>query len=199
MTYISKIAKNGKMQYFRVDEDGKKKMVKRGEYEANMPGNGQIQLGMEPVASTEEPAATFAEIEVTSGQPDGAKPEYSPEPIPARPIVEAVSGPEVTSIVNPFDFVKSAVEAVVGRYKLTYKEWKKYGSIYYRSCAICGFNLDDNGNVTAVKFMGTTLESRKTVTEREVKAAADWEYIRDSVLRQIAFVNEWWNPAEKSA
>lgn len=194
MTYISKIAKNGKMQYFRVDEDGKKKMVKRGEYEANMPGNGQIQLGMDPVASTEEPAATFAEIEVTSGQPSGPEPEYTAEPIPAK-----TSGNDTPAVEKPLDFIKAAVEVVVGRYKLTYKEWKKYGSVYYRSCAICGFVLDDSGNVTAARFMGTTLETRKTVTEREVKAAADWEYIRDSVLRQIAFVNEWWNPAKKSA
>jgi hypothetical protein len=35
-TYFHKIAKNGKNQYFRIDADGKKKMVKREEYEANV-------------------------------------------------------------------------------------------------------------------------------------------------------------------
>lgn len=198
MTYISKSAKNGKMQYFRVDEDGKKKMVKRGEYEANMPAGGQIQLGeMEPVASVEEPAATFAEIEIAGDQHSVTEPEYTAEPIPARPAVEAASNTDTTE--KPFDFIKAAVESVAGRYKLTYKEWKKYGSVYYRSCAICGFVLDDDGNITAARFMGTTLETRKTVTEREVKTSADWEYIKEAVRRQIEFVNEWWNPTEKSA
>ncbi len=194
MTYISKLAKNGKMQYFRVDADGKKKMIKRGEYEANMPDNGQARLDdMEPATSVEEPAATFAEIEIGSELPASPEPEYTPEPIPARP-----ASKEATTIENPFDFVKNAVSEATGRYKLTYKVWKNYGSIYYRSCAICGFVLDNNGNVAAARFMGTTLESRKTVTEREVKAETDWQYITETVLRQISFVNEWWNPSEKS-
>lgn len=187
-TYISKEAKNGKMQYFRIDEDGKKKMVKRGEYEANMPADGQGQLGID----FSDNSATFAEIEIPSGATVSAEPEYAPEPIPARPAFKT------STVENPFDFVKAAVADFTGRYKLTYKVWKKYGSIYYRSCAICGFVLDDDGNVTAARFMGTTLESRKAVTEVTVASSDDWQEVTESVLAQISFVNEWWGLSEKS-
>ncbi len=183
-TYISKVAKNGKMQYFRIDEDGKKKMVKRGEYEANMPADGQGQLGID----FSDTSATFAEIEI----PASVEPEAAPEPIPARPTVKT------STVENPFDFVKAAVADFTGRYKLTYKVWKKYGSIYYRSCAICGFFYDESGNVTAARFMGTTLESRKTFTEVTVASSGDWQEVTESVLNQIRFVNEWWGLSEKS-
>jgi hypothetical protein len=187
-TYISKMAKNGKMQYFRMSEDGKKKMVKRGEYEANVSDEfrqGQLRLDFSEVS---EP---FSEIEIASAQKSDAQPEYLPEPIPARMESKTIT------VEDPFDYVKSSVSEYLGRHKLTHKEWKNYASIYYRSCAVCGFVLDDNGNVAAARFMGTTFETRKTVTEFAVKTFDDWNKITESVLSQIRFVNEWWELSEK--
>jgi hypothetical protein len=155
-TYISKIAKNGKTQYFRVTEDGKKKMIKREEYEAN--------INTAPAASA--------------------------------PTVEA-DAPEITS---PLDFVKSVVADVIGKYKLTFKDWTKYASVTYRSVMIIGFTFDDSKNITAVKFMGTTLETRKTVTEHKIETAADLHKVSAEIIRQIEFANYWWNiPKAESA
>ncbi len=194
-TYISKVAKNGKMQYFRVDAEGKKKMIKRAEYEANMPDDSQAMLEeMDNASPVEETTTdTFAVIEIASDATDSVEPEYSPEPVPERPATAPAPAVE-----NPFSFVKAAVESATGRYKLSYKVWKKYGSVYYRSCAVCGFALDDNGKVLAARFMGTTLESRKEVSVIWINSPEDWNLVTESVIAQIQFVNEWWGLSTKN-
>ena len=185
-TYISKEAKNGKMQYFRV-VDGKKKMIKREEYEANQPNAEQAQN----ITVETETVETFAEIEV-SETPITAEPEYQAEPIPPRSTEQTVAAAEI----SPFDFVKASAEPVAGRHKVTVKDWTKYASVYYRSCAICGLVFDENRNVTAVKFMGTTLESRKTITEHKIEKPSDLLDIKAFILLQIEFVNSWWNDSQ---
>lgn len=159
-------------------------MVKREEYEAN------VNVEPQTVEQEIEAAATFVEIEVNDSQNDlpNDSAEYAAEPIPSLADEQSATEP-----ATPFDFVNSLVGTVIGKYKLTLKDWGKYASIYYRSCAICGFVFDDNHNVTAVKFMGTTLESRKSVTEHKIESLKDLLDIKDSVLRQIEFVNWWWN------
>ena len=198
MTYFHKIAKNGKNQYFRVDADGKKKMVKRKEYEANV---AQEVAAVETTESNEiieavkdetDPAVTltFCEMHKPSGCHE----------CPNRHICEKCANEfqetavaKTTEIVAPLDFVQSIVGETIGKYKLTFKDWKTYASVYYRSAAICGFVFDEKKNITAVKFMGTAHETRKTITEIKIESQSDLDKIKDFILRQIEFVNWWWN------
>jgi hypothetical protein len=189
-TYISKIAKNGRHQYFRVADDGKKKMIKREEYEANAAKESVTFCEMHKPdgchecpnryvcenCDTKEAAVTFAEVEVNDCQND----------LP-------------TETVTPFDFVKFTVGGVVGKYKLTFKDWKTYASVYYRSAAIIGFVFDESHNITAVRFMGTTLETRKAVIEHKIENPSDLSGIMGFIRRQIEFINWWWdNPQATS-
>jgi hypothetical protein len=190
-TYISKIAKNGRHQYFRVTDDGKKKVIGREEYEANVVATQAV----EPEIET---AATLAEIEVNDRQSDlpNDSAEYAAEPIPPRAGEQSATETETAA---PFDFVKSSVGEIIGKYKLTFKEWKKYASVYYRSAAIIGFVFDESHNITAVRFMGTTLETRKAVTEHKIENPSDLSGIMGFIRRQIEFVNWWWdNPQATS-
>lgn len=190
-TYFHKVAKNGRNQYFRIGTEGKKKMVKREEYEANITVAGateteeQIEAGKDKVDT---------DIKTTKSTKSNEKIEIINDKTDETNTITTES--RDAEIRNLLDFVKSIVEKVSKR-KFTFKDWKTYASVYYRGAMICGFELDENKIVTSVKFMGTTHETRKTVNEIKIESQSDFDKIKDLILSQIEFIN-WWcdNPPQ---
>lgn len=61
--------------------------------------------------------------------------------------------------------------------------------INYRNCMVCALVFDDDHVVTAIKFMGTTVESRKKSELCEVKDLSEYA---DKISEQVVFIDQWW-------
>lgn len=54
---------------------------------------------------------------------------------------------------------------------------------------VCALVFDDDHVVTAIKFMGTTVESRKKSELCEVKDLSEYA---DKISEQVVFIDQWW-------
>ena len=61
--------------------------------------------------------------------------------------------------------------------------------INYRNCMVCALVFDDDHVVTAIKFMGTTVESRKKSVLCEAKDLSEYA---DKISEQVVFIDQWW-------
>ena len=208
-TYTQTTDKNGKARFYRVDENGKRKVISRTEYEANT----SEQISIEAV-----------EVEVPAAQVVAAEGEtvYTEEP------VEAPTAETCTALVVPFNLeavvaelrehdrlnaidmtvhglvdtaletVKAIIAGLGGKHskKVRVQETKKGVQIRYRNCAVCALVLDAEKNLTGIRFMGTTME---TVNEATVREPAGLDTYADEIAAQVAFIDWWWANASKKA
>ena len=215
-TYTQTTDKNGKARFYRVDENGKRKVISRTEYEANT----SEQISIEAVAQTAE----AVEVEVPAAQVVAAEGEtvYTEEP------VEAPAAETCTALVVPFNLeavvaelrehdrlnsiemtahglvdtaletVKAIIAGLGGKHskKVRVQETKKGVQIRYRNCAVCALVLDAEKNLTGIRFMGTTME---TVNEATVREPAGLDTYADEIAAQVAFIDWWWANASKKA
>lgn len=197
-TYTQTTDKNGKARFYRVDENGKRKVISRTEYEANT----SEQISIEAVAQTAE----AVEVEVPADQVVAAEGEtvYTEEP------VEAPAAETCTALVVPFnleavvaelrehDRLNAIIAGLGGKHskKVRVQETKKGVQIRYRNCAVCALVLDAEKNLTSIRFMGTTME---TVNEATVREPAGLDTYADEIAAQVAFIDWWWANASKKA
>ena len=66
--------------------------------------------------------------------------------------------------------------------------------INYRNCMVCSLVFDESHAVTAVKFMGATLESRKKATAYEAKDLSEYASM---ISEQVEFIDWWWRNFSK--
>lgn len=210
-TYTQTTDKNGKARFYRVDENGKRKVISRTEYEANTSS----QISMEAAAQTAE----AVEVEVPAAEGETV---YTEEP------VEAPAAETCTALVVPFNLeavvaelrehdrlnaidmtvhglvdtaletVKAIIAGLGGKHskKVRVQETKKGVQIRYRNCAVCALVLDAEKNLTSIRFMGTTME---TVNEATVREPAGLDTYADEIADQVAFIDWWWANASKKA
>ena len=211
-TYTQTTDKNGKARFYRVDENGKRKVISRTEYEANT----SEQISIEAVAQTAE----AVEVEVPADQVVAAEGEtvYTEEAIEA-PCTALVVPFNLEAVVaelrehdrlNAIDMtvhglvdtaletVKAIIAGLGGKHskKVRVQETKKGVQIRYRNCAVCALVLDAEKNLTSIRFMGTTME---TVNEATVREPAGLDTYADEIAAQVAFIDWWWANASKKA
>ncbi len=169
MTYIAKESKNGKMQYFRIDEDGKKKIVKRSEYEANMTSEGQGQLDMDTRASSEEPtfAAAPAETKATVKTADGFTAQQT----------------------EAMEVVKSIIASTGNTRTIKFYSRKNYCEVNYRSCTVCAFPRGENNEVTAIRFWGLTAATRMETSDSPLADTAAIFAFTRQIEEQLEYID----------
>jgi len=108
-TYIQTTDKNGKARFYKVDENGKRKVISRSEYEVNTAGTAEVpaadQISMEAV-TIEATATEAVEIEVPAVNIDAAEGEtvYTDEPIAPK------TAETCTALVVPFNLDAAITE-----------------------------------------------------------------------------------------
>lgn len=181
-TYTQTTDKNGKARFYRVDENGKRKVVSRTEYEANTSG----QISMDAAAKTAE----AVEVEVPAAEVNAAAGEH-----------DRLNSIEMTAhglVDTALETVKAIIAGLGGKHskKVRVQETKKGVQIRYRNCAVCALVLDAEKNLTGIRFMGTTME---TVNEATVREPAGLDTYADEIAAQVAFIDWWWANASKKA
>ena len=208
-TYTQTTDKNGKARFYRIDENGKRKVISRTEYEANTSS----QISMEAAAQTAE----AVEVNAAEG-----------ETVYTEEAIEAPAAETCTALVVPFNLeavvaelrerdrlnsiemtvhglvdtaletVKAIIAGLGGKHskKVRVQETKKGVQIRYRNCAVCALVLDAEKNLTSIRFMGTTME---TVNEATVREPAGLDTYADEIAAQVAFIDWWWANASKKA
>ena len=207
-TYTQTTDSKGHARFYRVDENGKRKVISRKEYEAN---------------TTEQISMEAVEVEVPAAEVETTETVFTAEPI------EAPAEPETcTALVVPFNLeavvaelrerdrlnaidmtvhglvdtaletVKAIIAGLGGKHskKVRIQETKKGVQIRYRNCAVCALVLDAEKNLTGIRFMGTTME---TVNEATVREPAGLDTYSDEIAAQVAFIDWWWANASKKA
>lgn len=213
-TYIQTTDKNGKARFYRVDENGKRKVISRAEYEAN--AGEQVSL---ETTETEAPAAEAIEtteqaetctalavpFSLDTYQPETAEPEQAaPRMIVLAPHIPSeklreISEREFTNsiaVMAPsaeelaLDTAKRIIEATGNKHvsKVRLQSTKKGVQIRYRNCAICTLEFDAEHNLTGYRFTGTTLETMK---DSEVYAPNPLSTYAEDITAQVEFI-DWW-------
>lgn len=197
-TYTQTTDSKGHARFYRVDENGKRKVISRKEYEANTTE----QISMEAV-KVEVPAA---EVETTETVFTAAPIEAPAEPETCTALVvpytlEAaiaelrererleLTAPSVEE--TALDTVKAIIASMGGKHsnKVRIQETKKGVQIRYRNCAVCALVFDAAHILTGIRFMGTTLE---TVKEATVRKPASLSAYTDEIVEQVTFIDWWW-------
>lgn len=204
-TYTQTTDKNGKARFYRVDENGKRKVISRTEYEAN---------------TSEQISIKAVEVEVPAAEVETAENEtvYTEEAIeaPCTALVvpfnleAAVAELRERDRLNSIDLtvpsladtaletVKAIIAGMGSKHskKVRIQETKKGIQIRYRNCAVCALVLDAEQNLTGIRFMGTTME---TVNEATVCEPAGLDTYADKIAEQVVFIDWWWANASKKA
>ena len=77
------------------------------------------------------------------------------------------------------------------RYKVKTQLRKKYCVVNYRNCMVCSFPLVDNNDISSIRFMGTTVEKRKQLSEFPLSSAAAVGEFAPQIIKQLEFI-DWW-------
>ena len=165
--YMMKTDKNGKPRYYK-SVDGKMKVISHSEYEENVKVEETKTDAIVPVGFWDLDAATTGRDCLNSVGVTHSKPE------------------DVALSV-----VKCIVSGMGGRDDGKVKmQIVKHGVlINYRNCMVCALVFGDDHVVAAVKFMGTTVESRKKSVLCEAKDLSEYA---DKISEQVVFIDQWW-------
>lgn len=211
-TYIQTTDKNGKARFYKVDENGKRKVISRSEYEVNtvetieVPAAEQISL---------EAAETEA-VEITAAEGDTV---YTEDPITSETctalvlpfsLEAAIAGLNKRKYLDSIeltvprieetalDTVKAIIAGLGGKHakKVRLQETKKGTQIRYRNCTVCALVFDAEHNLTGIRFTGTSLE---TVNEATICEPVGLFNYRDMIVEQVAFIDWQWANVSKTA
>lgn len=212
-TYTQTTDSKGHARFYRVDENGKRKVISRKEYEANTTE----QVSIEAVTTA---AAEAVEVEVLEAPAAEGETVYTAEPIPERPCTalvvpfnldaavaelnerKALESIELTvpSIEETaLDTVKAIIAGMDGKHssKVRLQATKKGIQVRYRNCAVCALVFDAEHVLTGIRFTGTTME---TVNEATVREPAGLTTYTDEIVAQVMFIDWWWaNCSKKTA
>lgn len=211
-TYTQTTDSKGHARFYRVDENGKRKVISRKEYEANTAEQISIE--------------TTEAVEVVVREAPAAEGEtvYTAEPI--QPKTEGTETETCTALAIPFsldaaiaelrerkalesveltvpsieetalDTVKAIIAGMDGKHssKVRIQATKKGIQIRYRNCAVCALVFDAEHVLTGIRFMGTTME---TVNEATVCEPAGLSTYADKIVEQVVFIDWWWANASK--
>lgn len=172
--YMMKTDKNGKPRYYK-SVDGKMKVISRAEYEENVKAGAEV----EEVKSEAIVPAGFWDIDAATAELAERDRLNSVDMTQSKPEDVALS------------VVKCIVSGMDGRDdgKVKMQTVKHGVLINYRNCMVCALVFDDDHVVTAIKFMGTTVESRKKSELCEVKDLSEYA---DKISEQVVFIDQWW-------
>lgn len=214
-TYTQTTDKNGKARYYRVDENGKRKVISRSEYEAN--AGEQVSLETTETAepeTTESCTALAIPFNLMTYQPETAESEQDAPhviaPIPSIPreALQEISEREHTNsiaILAPsveelaLDTARRSIEATGSKHfkKVRLQNTKKGVQIRYRNCAICTLEFDQEHTLTGYRFTGASME---TMAQSEVYAPNPLSTYASDLAEQVAFIDWWWeNEFRKNA
>ena len=218
-TYIQTTDKNGKARFYKVDENSKRKVISRSEYEANT----SEQASIEAIAA-ETTDIEAVEVEVPAAEVDAAENEI----VYTEEAIEAPSAETCTALVVPFsleaaiaelnernrlnsidltvpsieetalDTVKAIIAGMNSKHakKVRLQETKKGTQIRYRNCTVCALMFDAEHTLTGIRFTGTTLE---TVNEATICEPADLSTYADKIAEEVVFIDWWWADSYKKA
>lgn len=212
-TYTQTTDSKGHARFYRIDENGKRKVISRKEYEAHTTE----QISIETAATETTEVVEAVEVEVLEAPAAEGETVYTDEPIPACTALAVPFNLEAVVAelrehdrLNAIDMtvhglvdtaletVKAIIAGLGGKHskKVRVQETKKGVQIRYRNCAVCALVLDAEKNLTSIRFMGTTME---TVNEATVREPAGLDTYADEIAAQVAFIDWWWANASKKA
>ncbi len=206
-TYTQTTDKNGKARFYRIDENGKRKVISRAEYEANITEQMSIEAvevevpAAEVVAAENETVYTDEAIEAPAPCTALVVP-FSLEAVVAelreRDRLNSIDMTVPSLADTALETVKAIIAGMGGKHssKVRIQETKKGIQIRYRNCAVCALVLDAEQNLTGIRFMGTTME---TVNEATVCEPASLDTYADKIVEQVVFIDWWWANASKKA
>lgn len=174
--YMMKTDKNGKPRYYK-SVDGKMKVISRAEYEETSRLRTKLRRSSPRLSSL--PVAGFWDIDAAITELAERDRLNSVDMTPNKPEDVALS------------VVKCIVSGMDGRDdgKVKMQTVKHGVLINYRNCMVCALVFDDDHVVTAIKFMGTTVESRKKSVLCEAKDLSEYA---DKISEQVVFIDQWW-------
>ncbi len=196
--YIMTADKNGKARYYKV-VDGKKKVISKAEYEANAAVVETTET--ETVETVETAEATEAEtVETETTETTEATEAETVETEATETTETAAEAAESNTVEQTaLAIVKSIIEATGSKHasKVRLQVTKHCVLINYRNCMICSLVFNADHAVTALRFMGDTLETRKKAWVYEY---GDLNAHKEEIIRQAAFIDWWYqNPTAKAA
>lgn len=212
--YIMTTDKNGKARYYKV-ADGKKKVISKAEYEANVVEITEAAETAEVVETTEttevtetaeteevnETAETTETTETTESADasveDFPKTEGTDKSAEISNTAATAESEEIAK--SALEIVKSIIAAADGCHsdKVRLQVKKNCTLINYRNCMVCSLTFGEDSKVTALKFMGATLETRKQASVYEY---GDLNSYAEEIIKQVDFIDWWYlNPTKKAA
>lgn len=210
-TYIQTTDKNGKARFYKVDENGKRKVISRSEYEANTVETVEVpaaeQISME-AAKTEAVEIEVPAVEITAAEGEAAETctalvvpfslEAAIAELDNRKYLDSIELAVPNIEETALDTVKAIVAGLGGKHakKVRLQETKKGTQIRYRNCTVCALVFDAEHTLTGIRFMGTTLE---TVNEATICEPVSLSTYRDMIVEQVAFIDWQWANVSKKA
>lgn len=207
--YIMMTDKNGKARYYKV-VDGKKKVIGKAEYDANIAAVEETVEAVAEVAETAEvvaEATEAVEVEVAAAEIPQSTDVVEVEKIPqitevaktAKPSENAVTDDGKAIAEIALSIVKSIIEATGSKHsdKIRLQVKKNCVLINYRNCMVCSLMFDEEHSAKALKFMGNTLETRKQASVYEY---GDLNSHKEEIVKQANFIDWWYaNTTRKAA
>lgn len=197
-TYITENDKNGKARYYRVT-DGKKKVCSKAEYEAHTLAEGEeIEVVTADVVceAEENEQIAFEETEISLTEVHGDFTDVSPDEYTAS---DEKLGEEHVSPKDLYEIVKEIVAETGSKHyqKMYLQICKKCATINYRNCTVCSLLFNKQGDVSEVKFMGTTADTRKKMSIYKLEHLSDLSAYKDKITEQIKYIDSWYLNASK--
>lgn len=199
-TYITEKDRNGKARYYKVT-DGKKKVCSKAEYDAHAlaENNDTEAVTADVVCEAEENTQiAFEETEASLTEVHGDFIDVSPDEY-----TEADEKPseEHSSPEDFYEIVKEIVAETGSKHyqKMYLQTCKKCASINYRNCTVCSLLFNKQGDVSEVKFMGTTADTRKKMSIYKLEHLSDLSAYKDKIAEQIEYIDLWYlNTSKKN-
>lgn len=191
--YIMTTDKNGKARYYKV-VDGKKKVISKAEYEANAveiteaAETTEVVENAEVIETTENMDASAEDFPKTEGADKSGEISNTAATAESEEIAKSA-----------LEIVKSIIAAADGCHsdKVRLQVKKNCTLINYRNCMVCSLTFGEDSKVTALKFMGATLETRKQASVYEY---GDLNSYAEEIIKQVDFIDWWYlNPTKKAA
>ncbi len=196
--YITESDKNGKGRYYRVT-DGKKKVCSKAEYEAHaLTENEEIKIATADVAceAEENEQIAFEGTGFSLAEVHGDFIDVSPDEYTAS---DEKTSEEHASPKDFFEIVKGIVSETGSKHyqKMYLQICKKCATIDYRNFMVCSLLFNKQGDVSEVKFMGTTADTRKKMLIYKLESLGDLLAYKGKIAEQIEYIDSWYLNASK--
>lgn len=169
--YITENDKNGRARFYKVI-DGKKKVVSRSEYEANI---SEECVADEADTSEVEESQQFTidDIDKTDSQ--------------RKPI-------DVGEFLLSFakEIITAAGSKNAEKTKLQRTKTGKRLLVNYRNCMVFSVALGTDGKIESLRFMGTTDGTRKTSYEFAMNGQEEIIGYRNEIIKQVEYIDRWY-------